>query len=513
MQKSTTISNSIIFWLIAFHLAIALPLAFSLNIWMDEGSSLYTTEQGFLYAFQNAAANEKQAPLYFWLLSLWRELNSSIFFARLFSVFCGAASIALFARFCSRVFEPRIALLTSAFFALHPLLFWASLEIRGYALVITLTLLLITLFFKGFTTDEPNRRLWPKIMFAIVAIVSLYTNYYLGFLLAGFFAALLVTQNWKSVRDYILSMLFVAVAFAPLTARVLSQFAAKTGGFRESISAIGAIRTLWHHATTYLLPGQFLETSPNPGFAAARVWVIRILVVALLALSIAFYKQISKYTSILAAISLVAFACVFAAGFWMNPNYMQLRHATPLFVPFVLLIASLCSDISKGISERITKVVSLAVGLLVLISFSFSLTTLYPNSAKRGDWARVGAFIQQNESSGQPIVVFTAFDAPTLPYHYYGKNKVLPDEKFFEFEQEAAFGTENSLKKQTEFVISEIPADAEMIWLVVNEKCLVTDACRPLENYVQANYTIEKEQEFYLEKVYLLRKRSNANND
>ena len=33
----------------------------AVNIWMDEGSSLYTTGQGFFSAFQNAAANEKQA--------------------------------------------------------------------------------------------------------------------------------------------------------------------------------------------------------------------------------------------------------------------------------------------------------------------------------------------------------------------------------------------------------------------------------------------------------------------
>ena len=129
--------------------------------------------------------------------------------------------------------------------------------------------------------------------------------------------------------------------------------------------------------------------------------------------------------------------------------------------------------------------------------------------AKRGDWARVGAFIQENEAPGQPIIVFTTYDVLSLPYHYHGVNRILPDERFFEFESEATFGSENSLKRETDFVISEIPADAEMIWLVVSEKCLVTDACHPLENYVRANYTIEKEQEFYLEKVYLLKKKQN----
>ncbi|MBK8466285.1 MAG: glycosyltransferase family 39 protein [Chloracidobacterium sp.] len=507
MQKPRAISNSIVIGLIAFHLAIALPLAFSLNIWMDEGSSLYTTQQGFFSAFQNAASNEKQAPLYFWILSVWRLADDSIFFARLFSVFCGIASIALFARFCSRVFEPRAALLASSFFALHPFLIWTSLEIRGYAFVVTLTILLITFFFYGFTREDGDT-LQSQIAFVIVAIVSLYTNYYLGFLFAGFFAALIVTRNWKSARDYVLFMLIVAIAFVPLVATVGSQFAAKTSSFRDSISALDAFRTLWHHTTTYMLPGQFLDSSPDSQFATVRVWVVRIGALSLLALLAVTYKKISQCTLILAAIAFAAFVGVFAAGYWMNPNYMQLRHATPLFVPFVLFVASLCSDIFISVSERITKAITLTVGLLVLISFSYSLTTLYPNSAKRGDWARVGAFIQENESPGQPILVFTTFDALTLPYHYYGVNKILPDEKFFEFEQEAAFGTENSLKKQTEFVISEIPADAEMIWLVVNEKCLVTDACRPLENYVHANYTIEKEQEFYLEKLFLLRKKT-----
>src|ERR1043165_7205748 len=88
--------------LIGVHLAIAVPLAWYLNIWSDETSSLYSTEHGFVYAFQNAAAFERQAPLYFWLLSLWRELNGSIFFARIPSIIASVASIWLFARLVSR---------------------------------------------------------------------------------------------------------------------------------------------------------------------------------------------------------------------------------------------------------------------------------------------------------------------------------------------------------------------------------------------------------------------------
>ena len=78
--------------LIVCHLLIALPLAWYLNIWSDEASSLYSTES-VAGAFQNAATIERQAPLYFWLLSLWRALNGSIFFARLLSIVFSVAAI------------------------------------------------------------------------------------------------------------------------------------------------------------------------------------------------------------------------------------------------------------------------------------------------------------------------------------------------------------------------------------------------------------------------------------
>ena len=85
-----------------------------------------------------------------WVLSIWRTLNSSIFFARLFSIICSVASIKLFAGLAHRLFDKQMAILVTAFFAMHPFLIWASLEIRVYALVILLSVLLLKLFFESF---------------------------------------------------------------------------------------------------------------------------------------------------------------------------------------------------------------------------------------------------------------------------------------------------------------------------------------------------------------------------
>src|SRR5687768_10173062 len=91
--------------IIFLHLAIALPLSLQINIWADEASTLYTTQNGFFRAFQNLFTDEKQAPLYFLLLSLWRKINDSVFFARLFSVLFSLLSIIAFARLAQRIWE------------------------------------------------------------------------------------------------------------------------------------------------------------------------------------------------------------------------------------------------------------------------------------------------------------------------------------------------------------------------------------------------------------------------
>lgn len=502
--------------LILLHLLIVLPLAYFLNIWADEASTLYTTQHGILTAFHNAATDERQAPLYFWILSLWRSVNASIFFARLFSVICSVLAIKVFADFVQRIFSPRTAVLATAFFAFHPFLIWASLEIRVYSLVILLSIILIRLFFASFFEAEDvgtkKTQTRNRILFLLAAAFALYTNYYLGFALAGFFAALLVAGKWREARNYLGLMLLVAMLFSPLLlTNFESQFAANTSGFKEQGSIIKGVRYLWRHFLTFMLPVEILPDDQVSIADIARLWTARIALVVVGLLAILRRKAISPNTLSLTAVTVTIFGCLLFAYFVVGGDYIEIRHASVLFVPLILFAASLLSDIFVDGGKQmqtVKRILAIAGSALVLLSFSHGLVALYPNMSKRGDWARVGAFIEQNEASGQPVIVFPTYEVLALPYHYHGVNQILPDEKYFDLEQEAAFGTENSLKKQIDFFISKIPVDAEMFWLAVSEKCLVTEACRPLKNYVDANYTIEKEQEFYLEKVFLLRKKA-----
>ena len=499
--------------LIALHLLIVLPLAYFLNIWADEASTLYTTQKGFITAFHNAATDERQAPLYFWILSIWRSIDGSIFFARLFSVICSLASIKFFAEFAQRILTPRAALLATAFFVFHPYLIWASLEIRVYALVILLSILLIRLFFDAFINEsESKAQKNSRVLFSVVAVIALYTNYYLGFVLVGLFAALTILKKWREARVFLGIMLVIVAAFLPLLLSDFhSQFAANTSGFREQQSIGKGVRYLWRHFLTFTLPTGIL---PNAQFSLpdmVRLWAIRIALLVVGFFAVVRRKSLSPPTLSLAAITATIFGCLLFAYFAVGGDYIEIRHASVLFAPLILFIASLLSDIFviEGKPMRpVYKIFSIAVSLLILVSFSWSLVNLYPNATKRGDWARIGEFIEKNEGPAQPVMVFPTYEVLALPYHYHGINSVFPVDHYFDLERQAASGTEHSLKKEIDFFISRIPPDAEMIWLVVSEKCLVTEACRPLHNFVHANYTIEKEQEFYLEKLFLLRKKA-----
>lgn len=502
-----TSANGFVFALIFLHLAIALPLAFFLSIWNDEASSLYATQQGFWVSFQTATSEQKQAPLYFWILSLWRSLNDTIFFARLFSIICSIAAIWLFSRLSDRLVKPRAAFLATAFFALHPVLVWASLEIRVYSLVTLLSIGLIHLFLDAFWLDV--KKGWvPKMQFVVLAIVALYTNYYLGFLLAGFVVPLLVFRRWRSTLSYVTLMTVAGLAFLPMILSVRSEFLDRSSSFVEEKSLIEGLRILWHHVLSYLLPTDILPVGETSAVSLVRLWIVRLGLVTAVGLIIARWRQVSTQTLGLAAIVATIFAFLLLAYFLVGSWLIALRHASVLFAPFILFSATLINDLfpERGKTVSITARLGLtALTIIVIASFTYALVNLYPGFTKKGDWERVGKYIEHNERPDQPIIIFHTYDALALPYYYNGVNRVYPDERFFEFD----FGTPSAerTKKRTAFTISKIPPDAAEIWLIVNDECQTPGICEPFDEFIRNNYSRVSEMAFRDQTVTLLRKK------
>lgn len=500
------------FLLCLFHLALALPFAYILNIWTDEASSLYTTKNGFFPTFHNVFADEKQAPLYFLFLSLWRTLNDSIIFARLPSVVFSLLAIKFFYDLARKFLDENAARFVCVFFALHPYLIWASAEIRVYSLVVLLSVTLLYFFADGYADSElakktktPQRRKGARFWFVSIGIVALYTNYYLGFLLVGGFVALLVTRRFRPARDYFLQMLLVGAAFAPLLWIFARQFADNADDFIETKSVAVGAAILFSQLRDFIFP-MSLSAGGAPSVASAA----RLCFLGLSAAAIVFFLFKEKFRSVnekvllTGAFVLTVCAFLFAAYLALGSPYLAPRHFAVLFAPFALFITVLISNV---LPRKI--LLGFAVAFVILFPYS-QIYKQYSDFTKRGDWERVARFIERNEKPNQPIIIFRNYDALSLPFYYKGVNRILPDENFFAWAQEDALDSENAFRRQTEYIISLIPPDATEIWMATEEIChpeKTKAACRPLENFIEANYTVVEAKDFFKEKVYLLKKK------
>ena len=490
-------------WLfVVAHLAMWLPLAWVLNLWLDESWAMQTTAGGVWAAWHDAIFVERQAPLYFVLLAAWRGLNDSLIFARLLSAICGAVTIltipALLRRFVPRAsgFERNIV---TAIVALHPFLLWASLEARGYGLVILLSALLLLLWFDGYAAAKTSRIV--QFGYVLLAIAALYTNYYLGFLLFANFVALPAMKRRRAWLNYLAQMLIVAACFAPFVLIVKQQFARNTDYYHDSVNVLGAIRGVWYLGAYFALP-----TTNDDFWLAVRIWTLRVGLAMLLIWAIAGVKRL--YRNFIEAeivapsiILLIVAAFLATATLLIGSAYVQPRHTAVWFVPSVLFIAAWLHLVcGKN---------ALMLWLAILLIFSGILGwQTYAPLAKDGDWQRVARFVEQNESPNQIIAAFYVYDAVPFKYYYHGQNEVVPRRVDYDWNAEDAEDTRTRRAGQIEFLINQIPVDNQELWLITNENCTAATPaaeCAPLEEFVQAHYVVERTENFYTRQVRLLR--------
>ncbi len=487
------------------HLAITVPLAWYMNIWSDEASTLFTTRNGLTEALQNTIRYEKQAPLYFILMSVWREIDSSIFFARIFSIVCSSFSIVIFIDLVKRLWNRNTAILAGFFFAVHPFLVWVSTEIRVYALIVLITLILLSLFERGYLRDQDNQSN-ARYGFLAVAVFGLYTNFYIGFTLAAFFAGLLVIRRFRSAKTYFVHMTIVGVLFLPLVWITATHFETGFDGFAFEKSAAEGLRAVWNHILSFSLPTERFPPETQTSVSAIRLWLARVLAVVAVGMLVLKRKLPDWRFLFFAAVSAVIAGFLLATYFALNLLYVELRHAAVLFPSMLLLLVGLLHELAPARKGRF--VFFAAAAVLFAFFYSYGLTAVQPGGlTKRGDWERVARYVENNERPGQPVVVFRNYEALAFLQNYNGPNKVLPDDKYFHWNYEGEFGTAEMWPKQIEYTISMIPKDAKEVWLLTEELCQTGPACVALEKFVKENYTVVETKDFYRERVRLLRKK------
>ncbi len=191
------------------------------SLWIDEAYSEYTSRLPVLGAMRRGLHYELQAPLYFGLLALWRDINNSVMFGRALSTLAAMAFVVVMAGIGRRAGLTRWRWLGIAS-AFVPGVVWAASELRGYALALLLTALTLY-FFLGIVRS--TSRVAPRnlIGYAGSAIALLFTFYYGGFALAGQWVAAVIAKRRPSLVTGMLAIAGCAVA--PLVLIIRSQVA------------------------------------------------------------------------------------------------------------------------------------------------------------------------------------------------------------------------------------------------------------------------------------------------
>jgi hypothetical protein len=406
---------------VLLYLALTSWLSWELNVWRDEMYSLHTSAGSVGHAARQAIDFELQPPVYFALLAAWRTFHDSIFFARTLSAVFGAGAIVTVAVLSRRLVPSLHPAYAAALVATHPFVVWAGTEIRVYALVVLLSTLLGLTFVRAYWVGPARPR--ARLAFAAVALVALYTQYYLSVLLFSFGVALLVRRERARVVAYAMDAAAVALLSVPLVLAIRAQLGTHRADLGHSLPlGAEAIRRVAARFEAYAF--SFNEAIDKSAWARGTIraarWSYRGLIVALVIAGVWKLRRPRAVPGALAtATAFGAYAvCMLALFMAVGPMSVGERHTAGLVVPAILATAALPAAIGRGAYAW----AALLLGSNVAATALAHVVPL----AKDCDCRHVAEAIRERETTREPILVFPAEDVLPLGVYYHGPNRLLP---------------------------------------------------------------------------------------
>lgn len=419
------------FWVEAF-LVVALHAVFGLiyaalaSVDIDEAYTLHTTSHNLARTVDLALHFELQAPLYFALLKAWRVAHDGVFWARTFSVLCTSSAI-LFATRAAWLFRGRTAVAVPLWLALNPLLIWAAMTVRGYALTIAWSSLLLMLWLEIFQReDKPTRT--ELIAYFVASTLALASHYYLGFILFGNGLATLATRGVRRFITYTLAMIPVAFCIAPLVIAAQSQVTGysvpEPSPLIENLQGMTRI--------TQNLIWNFDLVSWGPLIR----WPLRIILFGCFIAAVVFRTKDRDSARIavgliIATVVPAFILCVVRA--YLGGEYVQIRHITLILIPATLTVLSILA--MSDLRPRFGWANPLLV-VSMLITASLSANAMLTQYGEGEKVVRNGPLVQSIEKQavpGEPIFTFPSDGIIALQYHARDPRRLhgLPSEPSF----------------------------------------------------------------------------------
>jgi hypothetical protein len=374
------------------YLAAGVWAAVSFGTWTDEEYTLATTAHGVGYALSRAMTYELQAPLYFGILAAWREIDPSVWFARLFSVLCATAFIFVLAKIGARVapeFEPvPFALLG----ALNPFVVMAALEIRLYALALLISGVMWLTFDDGFASGASRK---ARIAFVLLSICGITVQYFLAFMLVGFGCGLVVLRRPTALAAFVACSSIVGLATVPLAMAAHSQL----GGYETLVKPplLPLVLSVGHWFVALAFPRDFTWNALPLG-RPSYLTVVGLTFVTVGLARPRFSRQLLALLACAAAIQLAYVALAAALLQQLNERY---------FVALFLPVATATYAMFRAVRQSPRPGLALAFASCVLLTV-LALFSQYRFLAHPGDWKRVAPYLASHATRNDIIAVYPA---------------------------------------------------------------------------------------------------------
>jgi 4-amino-4-deoxy-L-arabinose transferase-like glycosyltransferase len=382
---------SFLFFVIIYF-AYIIFLANKLDFSYDEPYSLHTSSNSLSEVVLLSYQFEFQPPAYFVILSLWRMINDGIFFARLLSVIFIFISAFFLHKVASLIFNNIYSKWVVVIFLLNPFTIWSGTEIRLYSFLVLLTILAFYLFYLIYFYNKKNL----KIVFVLISVIGVYTQYFFVFLIMSFAVVLLLSKKWRYFFNYILLSVIIALLFIPNIIFLAEQFAVNQDSLVD-YSIYDRVKSVIMSSLGFLS----IETGMHVGRIGR--WIIRFGFISLYVLTFwRFYiknktNESQDYINVrFAFIQLLFLIFIFIVSFSFADIVFAIRYVTILF-PFHILLLVIFGNYNSKIRNLIYFVY--AVFLLINVAAEFKVPY-----KKSYDFKSIAKYTQQIQVKDEPIL-------------------------------------------------------------------------------------------------------------
>lgn len=407
-SDSTFIKKMLVsFVLLGFVVGVYLLSKFLLvgeSIRLDESQSIWQTSHSLSYTLQ-IVAQDVHMPLYHIILHYWMQVfGTGIEAVRSLSLIFFILTIPLVYLLSRTVLTRPWALLITGLFSFAPFMNWYANEARMYTLLALFSVANQYFFVKILQ----KRKGW--IGYALTAIVGAYSHY--------FFVFNLITQA--------IFYLFNRASFQP---GALKRFVAVAVGLVLAVSpwiyyfisegAANNTRPLIEAPTTvnfFNIYSQFLFGFQSDPINTTIVSTWPLLVIAVF-FTVKRHLKIDVATSYLLVAASLPVLLAFALSFIITPFFLS-RYMVPVVAPLFIVIGWLVSRYSKPAAVSIAVIWIAATGIL------FTQQTTSADNPVREDYKSVAAYVDENASPSDIVILSAPFTVYPFEYYYKGTSQV-----------------------------------------------------------------------------------------